>query len=941
MITKEKLMAVSFVLLLNFVTLASATPVYSSNSTNSTLAGQPTLFSLNWSDAVGLGSYIFSTNNSGTWINDSFTSFGSTAPWNSWSNEGVLIESFNSSSEWTKEGTFTIFDDASRYVEGSSSIGIWTGFQQTLAIRKAINLNLNSATNFYFWFYTDNVESIDDSDNPAVTLYLASNSSGLDDDSKYFACGVYGSELKTGWNKIVIDKNSCYNKNDAESWSNDMVSMQFRINLVDASTNSSVNFDNLRYNYNGGLLNKAVVIMTFDDGYNSTIYTAYPIMQNNSQKGVSFVIPTHVDYEEYMHLDDLTTLYNAGWDISSHSMNHSNLVGLSDAELINQVNGSKNIIDGWGFTRSSGFFAYPYHEYDDKVLSYVNSTYKMARNDFGAESQPHIYLDDPDNIPFLVKGTELLNTTEASYINWVIDRAIAQKSLLVLSFHKIENDPIEETIWSTSNFQSVSDYIKTKVNEGWLDVMTFSEYYSTIKGTENTWSNVTKTLNETAETPIGWRVYANDTTNSWNESEIFELTTTALPPVCYNDLTAIVDTYSPTEASNFIVTCNSTVGIDTVFIEIMNSTDLLVNNVSMNSTGDTWNYSIVLPAESFSWSVYANDTLGKWNEPEVWMFTINKSANIVDLYLNDVVNENRTYAYPEAVNATATSLIGDVYLYRDDVLVANASEEIILGNGTYAYKVDATGNQNYSDNTSEVTYYAFVNKGILDLSIVFNPPSPVTVGTPTTATGVENNIGNANITYELWRDGVLVSNTTPYQDVPPSSVDTYNYIFNATGNENWTANSIGVSSILTIQAASSPGSPGSGGPSGSVIYVIGDNNDEEDTTATTTNEDSGSDNVTTQTDCAEDWICSSWSDCINGTQTRTCYDTNDCGTVFNIDEETQECEEQPSIITGMFTFLTTPTGIGLMGFIALVVIFLISRTNGKLKLNFLKKLIKK
>jgi hypothetical protein len=41
-------------------------PVYSLNSTNTTLAGQPTLFSLNWIDETGLSGYIFNFCN-GTW----------------------------------------------------------------------------------------------------------------------------------------------------------------------------------------------------------------------------------------------------------------------------------------------------------------------------------------------------------------------------------------------------------------------------------------------------------------------------------------------------------------------------------------------------------------------------------------------------------------------------------------------------------------------------------------------------------------------------------------------------------------------------------------------------------------------------------------------------------------------------------------------------------
>ena len=53
-------------------------PQYSSNATNTTLAGTPTLFSVNWTDNVGLSGYVFSTNNTGTWVNDSFNAFSTT-----------------------------------------------------------------------------------------------------------------------------------------------------------------------------------------------------------------------------------------------------------------------------------------------------------------------------------------------------------------------------------------------------------------------------------------------------------------------------------------------------------------------------------------------------------------------------------------------------------------------------------------------------------------------------------------------------------------------------------------------------------------------------------------------------------------------------------------------------------------------------------------------
>ena len=41
--------------------------------------------------------------------------------------------------------------------------------------------------------------------------------------------------------------------------------------------------------------------------------------------------------------------------------------------------------------------------------------------------------------------------------------------------------------------------------------------------------------------------------------------------------------------------------------------------------------------------------------------------------------------------------------------------------------------------------------------------------------------------------------------------------------------------------------------------------------------------------CQEDWTCTAWSDCVDGTQTRTCTDNNACGTTTNKPSESQAC----------------------------------------------------
>ncbi|MEA3229870.1 MAG: hypothetical protein U9P44_03065 [archaeon] len=66
--------------------------------------------------------------------------------------------------------------------------------------------------------------------------------------------------------------------------------------------------------------------------------------------------------------------------------------------------------------------------------------------------------------------------------------------------------------------------------------------------------------------------------------------------------------------------------------------------------------------------------------------------------------------------------------------------------------------------------------------------------------------------------------------------------------------------------------------------------------------------------CKEHWVCNEWSSCINEIQVRRCIDTNSCGTEYDIPSESRSCpvmEEQSVKRThnaaGSFSFL--PTGL--------------------------------
>jgi hypothetical protein len=124
-------------------------PTYNNIATNTTKAGQPCQFSVLWNDNVNVSGFIFDTNNTGTWVNDSWTAFtvfyNSTAAWsnitktltskagvtiswriwcndtsNNWNTTGIQILTTTDSS---KEPRARIFQDGFE----SGDFSAWTG----------------------------------------------------------------------------------------------------------------------------------------------------------------------------------------------------------------------------------------------------------------------------------------------------------------------------------------------------------------------------------------------------------------------------------------------------------------------------------------------------------------------------------------------------------------------------------------------------------------------------------------------------------------------------------------------------------------------------------------------------------------------------------------------------------------------------------------------
>jgi peptidoglycan/xylan/chitin deacetylase (PgdA/CDA1 family) len=153
----------------------------------------------------------------------------------------------------------------------------------------------------------------------------------------------------------------------------------------------------------GAQLPPKPILLTFDDGSESTYSAALPILQRYGFTGVSYVVLNYIGIPRYMTVEQIRALYAAGWEIGSHGLSHIDLTS-SPRKQEAEVSESRKRLEKWlGVPVTS--FAYPFGVYDDDSLYYVHLAGYIAAMGLGKGS-----LQGQNNLFYLyrqpVSGTD-------------------------------------------------------------------------------------------------------------------------------------------------------------------------------------------------------------------------------------------------------------------------------------------------------------------------------------------------------------------------------------------------------------------------------------------------------------------------------------------------------------------------------------------------------
>lgn len=217
-------------------------------------------------------------------------------------------------------------------------------------------------------------------------------------------------------------------------------------------------------------LNKANIIIMFDDSWSSQYEIAYRYMEKKGIVGSISVIPSRVGEAKYMNKAQLNKIYNCGWDILNHTYNHYSFKEIDIDNQIKEIESAGLWLNNNGFINDIKNLIYPEGEYNDQIIIELKKRgYITARGTF--EGYNEYFATDLFNVKVKNINSNILVEEVINYI----DYSIVNNKTIILLFHKIE-DRYDESlmIYKTNDFYKIIDYIDN--NKDKLNIITYTNW---------------------------------------------------------------------------------------------------------------------------------------------------------------------------------------------------------------------------------------------------------------------------------------------------------------------------------------------------------------------------------------------------------------------------------------------------------------------------------
>ncbi len=291
----------------------------------------------------------------------------------------------------------------------------------------------------------------------SLRVYLSNATENLND-AFYTNTNVYVHE---GWNLLRFSPGDWKTLGEP-SWRSPIQRISIDV-AAPADRSYEISFDDLRAGVTGV---KPAFIWTFDDGYDETYQDVLPYLSSVGQRATMFVRTKWVGSGgSKITLEQLQALYDAGWAIANHTVDHVNLTTLDKATAQAQIQGGYDWLVSHGFTRSARYLGYPFNATSDTVVAAARDAGMIAARGAGNRNQQ---LPPDDGMRLASFGFDDGTPTLALW-RARIDRAIAGGSTIIAYAHAFDATTLPI-------FKDVVDYL---VSQGvWCP--TIDEWWDTL-----------------------------------------------------------------------------------------------------------------------------------------------------------------------------------------------------------------------------------------------------------------------------------------------------------------------------------------------------------------------------------------------------------------------------------------------------------------------------
>lgn len=208
----------------------------------------------------------------------------------------------------------------------------------------------------------------------------------------------------------------------------------------------------------------------FDDGWESTYTTAYPVMEQYNIKGILSIVSAQVNLPLFCSDAQLEQMYASGWDFVNHTGLHKDLGSIDSQEVEDEIKTCFEYLETKGYTRALSHFVPPYCSTNDSVDEIISNYAVTSRPSWSTFN--YLPITSPLKLGFMEATADI---PPEKVFEW-IDHAIENDLWLVLLFHSIETPADASTKYDVENFKKIIEYLSLKQSQ--IKCVTISEVYN-------------------------------------------------------------------------------------------------------------------------------------------------------------------------------------------------------------------------------------------------------------------------------------------------------------------------------------------------------------------------------------------------------------------------------------------------------------------------------